>query len=89
MKANRFSAAQIIPILREAEAGKEPIEALCRQPGSSEATFYRWRSQSGGLDPSAAARLTQLDKENARWKKLLAERDREVEMLKEINAKKG
>ncbi len=88
MKANRFHAAQIIPILREAEAGKEPIEVLCRKHGISEATFYRWRRKFGGMEPSDAARLKELERENARLKKLLAERDLELEILKEINAKK-
>ncbi len=88
MKANRFSETQIITILREAEAGKEPIEALCRKHGISGATFYRWRSKYGGMEPSDAARLKELERENARLKKLLAERDLELEILKELNAKK-
>ncbi len=88
MKANRFSEAQIITVLREAEMGKHTIEVLCREHGISEATFYRWRNKYGGLGPSDVARLKDLEKENARLKKLLAERDLEVEILKEINAKK-
>ncbi len=88
MKAGQFSEVQIITILREAEAGKERIEALCRKHGISEATFYRWRNKFGGMEPSDAARLKQLEREHARLNNLVAERDRELEILKEINAKK-
>jgi hypothetical protein len=55
----------------------------------SEATFYRWRIKYGGLEPSDAARLKELERENARLKKLLAERDRALALLKELNAQKG
>ncbi len=88
MKASRFNNEQIINILREAEAGTATIEALCRKHAIAEATFYRWRSKYGGLEPSDAARLKELERENARLKKLLAERDLEIEVMKEINAKK-
>jgi putative transposase len=88
MKASRFNNEQIISILREAEAGTVTIEALCRKHAIAEATFYRWRSKYGGLEPSDAARLKELERENARLKKLLAERDLEIEVMKEINAKK-
>lgn len=88
MKANRFTEAQIITILREAETGQTTIEALCRKHAIAEATFYRWRSKYGGMDASDAARLKELERENGRLKKLLAERDLEIEVMKEINAKK-
>jgi putative transposase len=88
MKASRFTDEQIITILREAEMGPATIEALCRKHMIAEATFYRWRSKYGGLEPSDAARLKELERENARLKKLLAERDLEIEVMKEINAKK-
>lgn len=88
MKANRFTEAQIITILREAETGQTTIEALCRKHAIGEATFSRWRSKYGGMDASDAARLKELERENARLKKLLAERDLEIEVMKEINAKK-
>ncbi len=87
MKASRFTEAHIITILREAETGQLTIEALCRKHAIAEATFYRWRSTFGGLEPSDATRLTDLERENARLKKLLAERDLEIEVMKEINAK--
>jgi putative transposase len=57
MKAGRFSEAQIISILRESEAGQNTIEALCRKHAIAEATFYRWRSKNGGMEPSDAIRL--------------------------------
>jgi putative transposase len=88
MKASRFTEAQIISILREAETGATTIEALCRKHAIAEATFYRWRSKYGGVDASEAARLKELERENARLKKLLAERDLEIEIMKEIHAKK-
>ena len=88
MKASRFTEAQIISILREAEMGQRTIEALCRKHAIAEATFYRWRSKYGGVEPSAGMRLKDLERENARLTKLLAERDLEIEVMKEITAKK-
>lgn len=89
MKASRFTEAQIITILREAETGTTTIEAVCRKHAIAQATFYRWRNTYGGVDASEAARLKELERENARLKKLFAERDLEIEIMKEINAKKG
>jgi putative transposase len=61
---------------------------LCRKYGIAEQTFYRWRQKYGGLEVAEAARLRQLERENGRLKKLVAERDLEVEVLKELLAKK-
>lgn len=88
MKANRFTDAQIITILREAETGQETIQQLCRKHAIAEATFYRWRNKYGGVDASEAMRLKELERETARLKKLLAERDLEIEVMKEVNANK-
>ena len=88
MKASRFTEAQLVTILREAETGQTTIEGLCRKHAIGEATFYRWRGKYGGMDASDAARLKELERENTRLKKLLAERDLEIEVMKEINAKK-
>jgi putative transposase len=88
MQASRFSEVEIITILREAEVGTETVEQLCRKHGIAEATFYRWRAKYGGLEPSHAVRLKELERENARLKKLLAERELELEVMKEVNAKK-
>ena len=87
MKRKRFTEEQIIGVLREHELGAKTAD-LCRKHGISEATFYNWQSKFGGLDVSEARRLKQLEGENARLKKLVAERDLEIEVMKEIAAKK-
>jgi len=84
----RFSEEQIIHILREAEMRKSTIGELCRKHGISEQTFYRWRNRFGGLEVSEAVHLRQLERENARLKKLVAERDLELEFMKEVVTKK-
>ncbi|PWF20869.1 transposase, partial [Corticimicrobacter populi] len=68
----RFTEEQIIGFLREADAGL-PIKELCRQHGFSEASYYLWRNKFGGMNVSDAKRLKDLEVENARLKKLLAE----------------
>ena len=68
----RFSEAQIIGFLKEAESGV-PVKELCRKHGFSDASFYTWRSKFGGMDVSDAKRLKAMEQENARLKKLLAE----------------
>ncbi|KOR49480.1 transposase, partial [Xanthomonas oryzae] len=68
----RFSEEQIIGFLREAEAGM-PIKDLCRRHGFSEASYYLWRSKFGGMSVPDAKRLKDLEAENTRLKKLLAE----------------
>jgi putative transposase len=88
MKKSRFSDEQIIAILREAESGQDPVKDICRKHSISEWTFYRWRNRFGGLDQNQASRLRELERENARLKKLAAERDLEIEVMKEIAAKK-
>jgi putative transposase len=88
MKRSRFSEEQIIAILKEQEAGV-PTADVCRRHGVSSATFYKWKAKFGGLEVSEAKRLRQLDDENAKLKKLLAEAMLDNAMLKEITAKKG
>lgn len=82
MRASRHKPEQIINILREAETSPLPLAELCRKHSISEETFYRWRRRFGGLDVSEARRVHDLTSENARLKKLLAERDLEVDALK-------
>ena len=79
----RFSEAQIIGFLREAEAGL-PVKDLCRRHGFSEASYYLWRSKFGGMSVSDAKRLKELETENGRLKKLLAESQLEIEVTREV-----
>ncbi len=87
MKAGQFTDEQIVAILQEAARGEKPIATLCRDKGISEATFYTWRKKFGGLDTRDVQRLKELEKENARFKKLLANRDLEIDCLQAINSK--
>jgi putative transposase len=84
MKQKRFKPEQIIQILQEAECQTGTIGELCRNHGVSEQTFYRWRNKYGQMSVSEARRLKELEKENARLKRLLAERDVEIDIMKEI-----
>ena len=83
----RFSEAQVIGFLREAEAGV-PVKDLCRRHGFSEASYYLWRSKFGGMNVSDAKRLKELSVENSRLKKLLAESLLENEVTREALRKK-
>jgi putative transposase len=83
----RFSEEQIIGFLREADAGV-PIKELCRQHGFSEASYYLWRSKFGGMSVPDAKRLKELETENTRLKKLLAEQMLENEVIKDVLRKK-
>jgi len=87
MKRSRFSEEQIIGILREQEAGMK-VSELCRSHGISEPTFYGWKSKFGGMSVPDARRLKQLEEENARLKKLLAEAMLDNAVLKDITARK-
>lgn len=88
MKAGQFTDEQIVTILRQAETGDKTIRDLCREHNITETTFYRWRNRFSSLDASEAAKVRELQKENARLKRLLAERDLEVDVLREYLAKK-
>ncbi len=81
MKNKRFTEQQIIAFLKEAEAGV-PVKELCRKHGFSDAAFYGWRAKFGGLQVNEAKRLRELEAENAKLKKLLAEAHLDVEALK-------
>ena len=87
MKRSRFSEEQIIGVLREQEAGMK-VSDLCRKHGISEPTFYAWKSKFGGMSVPDARRLKQLEAENARLKKLLAEAMLDNAVLKDITARK-
>jgi putative transposase len=88
MKAGQFTDEQIVGILRQAEAGTKTIRDVCRENNVTETTFYRWRRRFGGMDAGEAAKVRELERENARLKRLLAERDLEVDVLREYLAKK-
>jgi putative transposase len=87
MKASQFSDEQIVQILQQAERDEQAIGALCREHQIAEATFYRWRKKFGGMTQNEVQRLRELEKENSRLKRLLAERDLEVDALKEFLSK--
>ena len=82
----RFTEEQIIQVLKEAEAGAKTSD-LCRRHGISEATFYNWKAKFGGMDVSDAKRLKQLEAENAKLKRLLADAELDKLMMKELLSK--
>ena len=88
MKQNRFSEEQIIKILRQAERGEQTISSLCRAHSIAETTFYKWRQKYGGMQVADVRRLRQLENENARLKRVLAERDLELDAMREVLEKK-
>ena len=88
MKMRRFTEEQIITILREAATGEQTSGSVWRAHGISENTFYTWRKKYGGVDVTAGKRLRELEQENARLKRLLAERDLELDVVKDVLAKK-
>ena len=83
MRTKRFSEEQIIGVLKEAEAGARTKE-LCRKHGISEATFYNWKAKYSGMTVSEARRLKELEAENAKLKKLLAESELDKAALKDL-----
>ena len=86
MRKGRFSEEQMVAIIREAD--RDPVVAVAKRHGVSEQAIYTWRKRFGALQSSDVKRLRQLEAENARLKKLVAERDLEIEVMKEVAAKK-
>ena len=88
MKRKQFSSEQIVAILQEAERNEKPIREVCRFHNITETTYYRWRRLYGGMSVPETQRLKELEKENSRLKRLLAERDLAIDALQEYLAKK-
>lgn len=86
MKRARFSDEQIVRILREAD--QHPVVEIAKKHGVSDVTIYGWRKRFGAMENQEIKRLKSLETENSRLKKLLAERDLEIEVMKEIASKK-
>ncbi len=87
MKRSRYTEEQIAFALKQAELGT-PVPEACRKMGVSDATFYNWRKKYGGLGPSELKRLKQLEEENHRLKKLVADLSLDKAMLQDVVAKK-
>jgi putative transposase len=83
MRKSKYTEEQVIGFLKQAEAGVA-VKDLCRKGGFSEATFYKWRSKFGGMEVPDAKRLRELEAENAKLKKLLAEAHLDMHALKSV-----
>jgi putative transposase len=87
VRRKRFSVEQIVGMLKQAEVGV-PVAGICRQAGITEQTFYRWKKQYVGLEVDQVRQLKQLQEENSRLKKLVAELSLDKTMLQDVLSKK-
>ena len=88
MKKSRFTEEQVVAILAEADRGEKTIGDVCRAHAVSEATFYNWRKRFRGMGVDEVREYRELKQENARLKKLLADRELEIDAMKEVMRKK-
>jgi len=86
MKRKLYSEEQIIAILKEAEAGATVADVI-RKHGIADGTYYRWKAKYGGMDVSDAKRLKQMEEENRRLKRIVADQALDIQMLKDVNSK--
>lgn len=86
MKKNKWSVEKIISILKENEAGVS-VSELCRKYGMSDATFYNWRKKYGGMSVPDARLLKELELENSRLKRIVANKELEIDALKDVLSK--
>jgi putative transposase len=86
MKRSRFSEEQIITVLKEAEG--EPVKVVCARHNISQATYYQWKNKFGGMEVEEARRLRALEDECGRLKRIVADQAVQIQILKEVNAKK-
>jgi putative transposase len=86
MKNGRFSDAQIMAVSKQAEGGT-PVSELCREHGTSSASFYKWRAKFGGMDASLIAEMKNMAEQNRRLKKMYAEMSMQNDLLKEALGK--
>jgi len=87
MKKSKFNESQIISILKQQQAGMS-VSDICREHGISQATFFNWKSKYGGMDLNNLKRMKELEAENARLKKMYAEKSMQNDALKDLIEKK-
>ena len=88
MKKNSYTDEQIVSFLREAERTEQSTRDFCRLKGLNETTFYKWKKRFGSMQVSEVKKAREIEAENARLKRLLAERDMEIDVLKQVLSKK-